>query len=203
MKQYTKNGEVKTRNQIVLRVIKTIVKDGIEKELEMNVYNPTEEMILADGWVEYVPQVDPHPHKKSRMAVMQEIVLEQYNQRTDISDSEALDRMIIIYDWEHYIGKPLKVGQCVVEGDNVYRVRQDINEVLEVYPPSVVPALYEVIEMIHSGDIDDPIPYVAPMEIFKGKYYTEEGVKFICIRDSGVALTHSLNDLVGIYVEFV
>lgn len=203
MKQYIKNGEIKTRNQIVLRVTKTIVRDGVEKEVTMNAYNPTEEMILADGWVEYVPQVDSQPHRKSRMAVMQEVVFEQYNNRTDITNEEALDRMIIIYDWEHYIGKPLKAGQCVVEGDNVYRVRQDINEVLEIYPPSVVPALYEVIEMVHSGDINDPIPYVAPMEIFKGKYYTEEGIKFICIRDSGVALTHSLNDLVGIYVEFV
>ena len=67
MKRYIKNGELKTRNQIVLRVTKTIVKDGVEKEVEMNVYTPTEEMILADGWVEYVPpQVDPQPHRNSK-----------------------------------------------------------------------------------------------------------------------------------------
>ena len=191
MKRYIKDGVIKTRNQIVIK------KDGRQY------INPTEKLILEDGWVEYTP-VPIEPNKrKSPMQVMQEIVFEQYNSRTDITNEEALDRMIIIYDWGHYIGKPLKVGQCVVEGDNVYRVRQDINEVLEVYPPSVVPALYEVIEMTHSGDINDPIPYVAPMEIFKGKYYIEEGIKFICIRDSGVALTHFLNDLVGIYVEFV
>ena len=41
MKRYIKDGIIKTRNQIVIR------KDG------MNTYNPTEEMILADGWVEY------------------------------------------------------------------------------------------------------------------------------------------------------
>lgn len=45
MKRYTKNGEIKTRRQIVIK------KDG------MATYNPTEEMILADGWVEYVPPV--------------------------------------------------------------------------------------------------------------------------------------------------
>lgn len=202
MKQYIKNGIIKSRNQIVLRVNKTIKdKNGNDKEVVAQIFNPTEDMILADGWVEYTPTpVEPNK-RKSPIQVMQEVVFEQYNNRTDITNEEALDRMIIIYDWEHYIGKPLKVGQCVVEGDNVYRVRQDINEVLEIYPPSVVPALYEVIEMTHSGDIDDPIPYVAPMEIFKGKCYTEEGIKFICTRDSGIALTHSLNDLVGIYVE--
>lgn len=48
MKQYTKDGQIKTRNQIV------ILKDG------MNTYNPIEEMIFADGWVEYIhPDVEP------------------------------------------------------------------------------------------------------------------------------------------------
>lgn len=43
MKRYTKNDEIKTRRQIVIK------KDG------MATYNPTEEMILSDGWEEYVP----------------------------------------------------------------------------------------------------------------------------------------------------
>jgi hypothetical protein len=43
MKMYIKNGVVKLKNKIV-----------IEKE-NKNIFNPTEEMILADGWVEYVP----------------------------------------------------------------------------------------------------------------------------------------------------
>lgn len=45
MKQYTKNGEIKTRRQIV------IVKDGLQT------FNPTEEMLFADGWVEHVPVI--------------------------------------------------------------------------------------------------------------------------------------------------
>ena len=191
MKRYIKDGVIKTRNQIVIK------KDGRQY------INPTIELILADGWVEYIaPPIEPD-RRKSPMQVMQEIVFEQYNSRTDITNDEALDRMVIIYDWLHYIGKPLKVGQCVVEGDNVYRVRQDINEVLEVYPPSIVPALYEVIEMVHTGDLNDPIPYVVPMEIFKGKYYSEGGVVYNCIRDSGTALSHSLKDLVNLYVEMI
>ena len=42
MKQYIKNNTIKTRQDIV------IVKNG------MRTINPTEEQILADGWVEYV-----------------------------------------------------------------------------------------------------------------------------------------------------
>jgi hypothetical protein len=48
MKRYIKDGKIKHRNEIVIR------KDG------MSTYNPTEEMILADGWEEYVtPSVEP------------------------------------------------------------------------------------------------------------------------------------------------
>lgn len=48
MKRYIKDGKIKHRNEIVIR------KDG------MSTYNPTEEMILADGWEEYVtPTYEP------------------------------------------------------------------------------------------------------------------------------------------------
>ena len=55
MKRYIKNGQIKFRNQIVLHGTRTIKgKDGKEKVITTNIYNPTEGMILADGWVEYV-----------------------------------------------------------------------------------------------------------------------------------------------------
>ena len=54
MKRYIKDGIIKTRNQIVIKGQRTIKdKDGNEKVVSTNTYNPTEEMILADGWVEY------------------------------------------------------------------------------------------------------------------------------------------------------
>ena len=58
MKQYIKDGQIKTRNQIVIkghRIIKD--KDGNDKVINTNTFNPTEEMILADGWVEYTTPV--------------------------------------------------------------------------------------------------------------------------------------------------
>jgi hypothetical protein len=74
--------------------------------------------------------------------------------------------------------------------------------VLEVYPPSLsTAALYEVINYQHEGTIDDPIPYVPPMEIFNGKYYIQNDIKYLCNRDSGTALSHDLSALVGLYVE--
>ena len=202
MKRYIKDGTIKTRNQIVIKGQRTIKdKDGNDKVVTTNTYNPTEEMILADGWVEYVPPtVEP---KKSRMQVMQEIVLEQYNARTDIPNEEALDRAVVIFDWENYIGKTLNAGQCVVYNEEVYRVRQT-HTVQEHYAPSLDTAsLYEVIVLTASGTIEDPIPYTPPMEIEEGKYYTQFDVLYLCTRSSGVALTHDLFDLRGLYVELI
>ena len=195
MKQYTKDGEIKTHNQIVLRVTKTI-KD---KEVKVQVINPSEEMLLEHGWVEYIPPVvEP---KKSRMQIVQELVVKQYNERTDISNEEALDYMAVIYPWDYYLDKTLEVGMLVVYEDKPWRVRQT-HTPLEVYPPSLATAsLYEAIDKEHSGELDDPIPYTPPMEVFEGKYYIEDGVVYRCTRNSGTALSHRLADLVGLYVE--
>lgn len=53
----------------------------------------------------------------------------------------------------------------------------------------------------HSGAIDDPIPYTPPMELYKDKYYTQGGVKYRCVRDSGQPVSHELSALIGLYVE--
>ena len=202
MKQYIKDGVIKSRNNIVLRVTKTIKdKDGNDKEITLQVINPSEEAILADGWVEYIkPQVEP---KKSRMQIVQELVVKQYNERTDISNEEALDYMAIIYPWDYYLDKVLTEGMMVTYEDKPWRVRQT-HTPLEVYPPSLATAsLYEMIDKEHSGEADDPIPYAPPMEIFEGKHYIENGIVYRCTRNSEVAMSHSLETLVGLYVEVV
>ena len=197
MKQYIKDGVIKSRNNIVLKVTKEI--NG--KDVKLQVINPSEEAILADGWVEYIPPVvEP---KKSRMQIVQELVVKQYNERTNISNEEALDYMAVIYPWDYYLDKVLTEGMMVTYEDKPWRVRQT-HTPLEVYPPSLATAsLYEMIDKEHSGEANDPIPYAPPMEIFVGKHYTEDGVIYRCTRDSGVALSHRLADLVGLYVERV
>lgn len=194
MKQYIKDGIIKSRNQIVLRVTKEI--NG--KEMKLQVINPTEEAILADGWVEYIPpKVEP---KKSRMQIVQELVVKQYNERTDISNEEALDYMVIVYPFENYIGIELPVGRIVNYNDKLWRVRQ-AHIAQEHYAPSMDTAsLWEVIEKEHDGTLEDPIPYTPPMEVFENKYYIQENIIYKCIRNSGTPLSHNLESLIGIYV---
>ena len=189
---YKKDGKIKERSRII------IFKD------DQQIINPTDEMVIADGWVEYVAP-DPVVDNSSEMSKqLQDALLDQYNKRTDITDEDALKRPLLVYEWDTYIGKSLKTGQIVSYESKLYRVRQDISTVIESYAPQLSTAsLYEVIEVASAGTIDDPIPYTPPMEIFNGKYYTQNGVKYKCIRDSQTALSNNLADLVALYVEVV
>lgn len=191
MKQYIKENQIKYANNIVIK------KDG------MQIINPSEELILADGWIEYIPTPEPQPSHKSTYEIVEELVVKQWNERTDITNKEALDYMTIVYPWSNYIGKTLPAGKIVSWADRLWRVRQE-HTAIGVYEPSLALAsLYEVIEKEHSGEFDDPIPYMPPMEIFADKYYIQEGVIYVCIRDSQIALTHNLADLVANYVTVV
>lgn len=189
---YKKDGKIKERSRII------IFKD------DQQIINPTDEMVIADGWVKYVAP-DPVVDNSSEMSKqLQDALLDQYNKRTDITDEDALKRPLLVYEWDTYIGKSLKTGQIVSYKSKLYRVRQDISTVIESWAPQLSTAsLYEVIEVASAGTIDDPIPYTPPMEIFNGKYYTQNGVKYKCIRDSQTALSHNLADLVALYVEVV
>ena len=189
---YKKDGKIKERSRII------IFKD------DQQIINPTDEMVIADGWVEYIAP-DPVVDNSSEISKqLQDALLDQYNKRTDITDEDALKRPLLVYEWDTYIGKPLKTGQIVSYESKLYRVRQDISTVIEGWAPQLSTAsLYEVIEVASAGTIDDPIPYTPPMEIFNGKYYTQNGVKYKCIRDSQTALSHNLADLVALYVEVV
>lgn len=189
MKQYTKTIDGKTVIKEAKRIV--ILADN------MQILNPTHDMLIADGWVEYVaPVVAP---TKSRMQVVQELVVKQFNDRTDITNEEALDYAVIVYPWERHIGKELAVGKVVSHNNKLWRVRQTHTA---LYAPSLdTAALWEVIDHEHAGTADDPIPYAPPMEVLEGKHYIDNGVIYLCTRSSGTALSHSLADLVGIYVE--
>lgn len=121
----------------------------------------------------------------------------------DLTDEEALSVKELYPRWEDKIDKTIEIGFITLYKDNLWRARQT-HTALEVYPPSLVTAsLYEMIDKEHDGTLEDPIPYAPPMEIFKGKHYIEDGVLYLCTRNSEVAISHNLSALVGLYVETI
>lgn len=73
-----------------------------------------------------------------------------------------------------------------------------------IYPPGEgTESLYSKIDLEHSGTQEDPIPWQKNMQCYEGKYYTENGQLYKCIRDSGIPLYYNISDLIGNYFEKV
>ena len=123
-----------------------------------------------------------------------------------LSDAQARTCKLIYKQWSNLIGTTATPGQRFLHGDTLYRVRTDASEhtfSAEWVPGVPTAALYEVIDEEHSGTLDDPIPFTQPMEIFKDKYYSQNGKVYLCTRDSGKPLAFDLAELVGLYVTEV
>lgn len=119
----------------------------------------------------------------------------------ELSDTQALMCKSLYPTWRSCIGKTLNAGDKITYKGILYKVKQTINTVLENQAPGIeTAALYEEIDEKHKGTKEDPIPYNGNMELKLGKYYSQEGVIYLCSRDSGQAVYNSLKDLVGIYV---
>ena len=122
----------------------------------------------------------------------------------ELTDEQSLGVKYLYPDWESFIGKSLDVGMKVLYDDKLYKVIQAVNPVLENHPPSINrAALYTEINETHAGTKEDPIPYNNNMELELGKYYTQDGVLYMCHRDSEQPVYNNLADLVGIYVTLV
>ena len=100
------------------------------------------------------------------------------------------------------LNQKLEIGYKVQYNDILYKVKQTIEKVLVNQPPSIDTAsLYEEINETNQGTLEDPIPYNNNMELFEGKYYSQNGIVYKCTRNTGQAIYQALSGLVGIYVE--
>lgn len=119
----------------------------------------------------------------------------------DLSPSEALRVKDRYPEWE--TGINVKTGERYRVEDVLWECIKE-HTTQENWKPSMATAsLWKVVDEEHKGTIDDPIVYIPPMEIFKDKYYIQNGIKYKCTRNSEQPLTHDLSALVGLYVEKV
>lgn len=118
-----------------------------------------------------------------------------------LTDTEALMVKDLYPEWA--TGIDVKTGEKYLYEGGLWKVRQG-HTTQDGWEPSMDTAsLWERIDEEHAGTLEDPIPYAPPMELFNGKYYTQDGVTYLCNRDSGQALSYNLAELVGLYVELV
>lgn len=112
-------------------------------------------------------------------------------------------------------GIDIKEGDGVVKGDKftyegkLYAVLQDHTILAHYYPSINTASLYVEVTPDYNeqgeemGTIENPIPYEGNMILENGKYYSQDGVTYLCNRDSGNPVYHALKDLIGLYVEVV
>lgn len=121
-----------------------------------------------------------------RLADVARLLVMQIN-TLDLTDQQSLEVKTLYPKWETFIGKKLEAGKKVQYTGGLWKVRKDIDQVLEIYPPSnLTLADYERLDAAsHAGTQDDPIPYEQGMSLEKGKYYAQFGVTYECIQASG------------------
>ena len=118
---------------------------------------------------------------------------------TSLSDDDAYGVPELFPEWKADT-QYKKDDRRRYEG-TLYKARQSHTS-QSIYPPSITPALWEVVAPEGKGDSpDNPIEYDQSMAIEKGKFYRENDVIYICVRDSGVPLYTALANVIGNYVE--
>lgn len=173
---------------------------------EMQIINPSEEILLEAGWLEYIPpEPEPvdttkyEPYTDEVVAKIKQLMQEQVAQQ---SDEQALENIELFPTWQSRIGKQVNQGDRLYFDDKLFKVLQT-HTPQEDWRPDTTASLYvQVVADEQQGTIDNPIPYSVNMELVEGKYYIENGIKYRCIQ-SLAASYWALRDLVGQYVEAV
>lgn len=172
----------------------------------MQIYNPSEELILAAGWMPYTPPPTPEPDSTKYEPYTEDVVEKIKNllrdKVTEQTDEEALENIELFPTWQSRIGVQVQQGERLYYDDKLYKVLQTHTPQDDWRPDTTASLYVQVIAETDAGTIDNPIPYEMNMELVNGKYYTEDGVKYLCIRELAQSVWH-LADLVGTFVEVV
>jgi hypothetical protein len=124
-----------------------------------------------------------------------------------LTDEKALECKAIYKQWDELVktGATVDKGYRFLYGKDLFKTEQPKYTFVAHYVPGTAgtESLFSKVDESHAGTLEDPIPYEKNMEIFKGKYYIQYGVLYLCTRSSEQPLYHDLSALTGIYVEVV
>lgn len=115
-----------------------------------------------------------------------------------LDDSDSLQVVTLFPEWA--ADSAYVVGFKMQYGGRLWRCIQ-AHTSQTGWEPENAAALFEEINETHAGTMDDPIPYTGSMALESGKYYSQDGTVYLCIRDTVNPVYNALAELVGIYVE--
>lgn len=126
-----------------------------------------------------------------------------------LDNNTALKFKSLYESWQTLVDAGFKaeeIGYKFTHNEVLYKTAQANFTFQQQWEPGTegTQSIYTRIDESHAGTKEDPIPYEKNMELFEGKYYTQNDVLYLCIRDSGIAMQYDLADLVtSKYVEVV
>ena len=132
--------------------------------------------------------------------------------RDTFTDETALVGKELYPQWETLSdGSEIAQGTRVRHTDVLWKCIKTHNKQANWAPSIHTASIWTAINEEHAGTIDDPIPVPEQLTKFEyewGKYYLENGVKYLCNRDKGVPgekyeLSYKPSQLVGHYFEIV
>ena len=133
-------------------------------------------------------------------------------QAQSLTDQEALQAKILYDEWVDLCSQSFKAEETgykfvhTKDGTTeLYKTMQQEFTFQSQWEPGSqgTESLYSHIDEAHAGTQEDPIPYKKNMEIFEGKYYTQNDVLYICTRSSGIPLQYDLADVTPHFVSVV
>ena len=156
-------------------------------------------------------EVKPIINQEKRLARITELLNREKQEfkTLGLSAEQMLTHKAFAPKW----GEDIKEGDTVVKGDKftyegkLYAVLQDHTILPHYYPSVNTASLYVEVTPNYTeegeelGTLENPIPYEGNVVLENGKYYTQNGVVYLCTRDSVNAVYHALADLVKLYVE--
>lgn len=137
-------------------------------------------------------------HRPLSLGEVQEMMVRQQINTLSVDDATAL-RMVAYYP-EWTAGTAYAAGDKLVYNGDLYKVLQAHTAQQTWLPGTGTESLYTRIDEQHDGSKYDPIPYSGNMELEAGKYYIQSGKTYLCNRDTGNPVYHTLAELAGLYV---
>lgn len=134
--------------------------------------------------------------------IQQAAILVARMQAQSLDDAQALTVKAIYPQWDEVIGQAVKQGFKFLYNDILFKVIQPDGLIIQeqYIPGEGTESLYAVINETNAGTQEDPIPYAGNMALENGKYYSQDGVIYLCNRDTEIPVYQALKDLVDLYV---
>lgn len=124
-----------------------------------------------------------------------------------LSDDVSLKLKSYYPTWQELVDTQFtaeKSGFKFTYGEDLYKTIPPEQQFLPNWIPGQgTESIFERIDETHTGTKEDPIPYKVNMEVFKDKYYIEDGILYRCTRNSDIPLQNKASELVGHYFEVV